>query len=294
MHIFPEGVMVIREQIIAILLALLCPFTIIPQNITGSTSAAGSNTSGKTGIFSWNYLLGKEDAALLTEHHITEVYQYVRSSYTDEEVADYLELMKEAGIEVYILDGEPEWCDKSHRDEMRMVLDKMDHYNALVPEDAGFKGAVFDVEPYLLSDWKSEGDQMIRWLRKNVEALKEERDVDISVCIPYFYDTHGYSEQLEKLIKACDGIMVMNYYRDQEIPHIETEAQYAATYGTRLVNLYELKAHGDSAGEDKISYHYEGLDKTYESIARIRQAYPDQHIDMGYHDIKYFKELVNN
>ncbi len=282
-----------EEKIIAILIALLCPFAVGTQSISEGLANMESNAFEKTGIFSWNYMPGKEDATLLTDHEITEVYQYFRSSYTDEEVADYLTMMKGSGIDVYILDGEPEWCSRDNRDDMRKVLERMDHYNTLVSEEAAIKGVVFDVEPYLLSNWKDDGDQKIRWLRKNIEALKEENDAIIYVCIPYFYDSNGYSEQLEKLVNACDGIFVMNYYRDQEIPHIETETGFAAMYNKRFVNLYELKPHGDNAAEDKVSYYYEGLDKVRKSIESIRSAYPDIRIDMGYHDIKYFKELIN-
>ena len=282
-----------EEKIIAILIALLCPFAMGTQSITEGLANMEGSAYERTGIFSWNYLPGKEDAALLADHDITEVYQYLRSSYTDEEVTEYLTMMKDFGIDVYILDGEPEWCSRDNRDDMRKVIEKMNYYNTLVPEEAAIKGAVFDVEPYLLDNWRDDGDQKIRWLRKNIEALKEEGDETIYVCIPYFYDTHGYTEQLEKLVNASDGIFVMNYYRNQEIPHIETEVGLAAAYGKRFVNLYELKVHGDNAGADKVSYYYEGLVKVRESIERIRAAYPDIRIDMGYHDIKYFKELVN-
>ncbi len=96
-----------EEKIIAILIALLCPFAVGTQSISEGLTNMESNSFEKTGIFSWNYLPGKEDAALLTDHEITEVYQYFRSSYTDEEVADYLTMMKGSGIDVYILDGEP-------------------------------------------------------------------------------------------------------------------------------------------------------------------------------------------
>ncbi len=77
------------------------------------------------GVFSWDHLPVVSDIRCMKENGITELYQYLRPEYSDEDITKFLDEMAEINIDVYILDGEPEWSYAENYQGMKNVLSRV-------------------------------------------------------------------------------------------------------------------------------------------------------------------------
>ena len=248
------------------------------------------------GVFSWDHLPNVKDVQCMKDNRITEIYQYLRPEYTDQEMVDFLNAMEEVGIEVYILDGEPEWSYESEYQGMRRVLERVRNLNSQIDKEARIKGIVFDVEPYVLDKWHNIPDQLLEEYTNNLihirqECAEDEDHLDICICIPYSYDIMGKDKALRKLLKESDQVFVLNYLKGMEVENIKREAALARYYAKRLVNVYELQPGLLSQTNNTITYYKDGLDAVTENYAQLMEAYPRHNIAIGYHTLEYLRVL---
>lgn len=248
------------------------------------------------GVFSWDHLPNIKDIQCMKDNNITEIYQYLRPEYTDQEMLDFLIAMNEVEIVVYILDGEPEWSYEAEYQGMRRVLERVRNLNSQVDENARIKGIVYDVEPYVLDKWHNIPDQLLEEYTNNVvnirqECASDEDHLDICVCIPFSYDNMGHDKAMRKLLKESDQIFVLNYLKGMEIDNIKREAALARYYNKRLVNVYELQPGLLSQTNNTITYYKDGLGAVTENYAELMDAYPNHNIAIAYHTLEYLRVL---
>lgn len=255
----------------------------------------------EAGLFSWKESAIEDYETLfanMKELGMVELYQYFSDDIEPEVIKEFLETASEKEIEVYLLTGEPEWALEEDAESLLEELQWAEEINELVEEDARLKGIMVDVEPYLLEEWDSDRDEVMRCY---VDAMKEtydcatEQDMEMLLCIPYFYGKMGCSEELETLIaEACDGVAVMNYYRDSEIAHIEEEALYAGKYEKEIITIYEMKEAGSHGLTPQNTYFELGFEAVKENFREVYEAYKKQNIRMAYHDYEAVKEISEN
>lgn len=238
----------------------------------------------KKSLFSWfSKELAHPEAvfSFLQRQGISAIYQHVTLDDTQETIARFIKHGRQANIKVFLLVGEANWAlepDGLHR-----------HIEQAVKWD----GIVVDVEPYLLKDFNKE--IMTAYVSAMRNAYQKARSLGVSfiLCIPYFYDSLGYTTELEVLIRdCCDGISVMNYYRGKEIPHLETEAKLCRLYQKTLETIYELQPPGKHALKDINTYYHLGLKKVNENVQSIINYYQKQEVKISYHEFVYFQELT--
>ena len=248
------------------------------------------------GVFSWDHLPNTKDIQCMKENRITEIYQYLRPEYTDQAMTGFLREMNEVGIEVYVLDGEPEWSYESEYQGMRRVLERTRNLNSMVLEEERIKGIVYDVEPYVLDKWHNTPDQLLEEYTNNVinikqECADDEDHLDICVCIPYSYDNMGHDKAMRNLLKSSDQVFVLNYLKGMEIENIKREAALARWYGKRMVNVYEIQPGLLSQTNNTITYYKDGLLAVTENYSELMDAYPDHNIAIAYHTLEYLRVL---
>ncbi len=248
------------------------------------------------GVFSWDHLPLVSDIRCMQDNGITELYQYLRPEYTDEEITKFLEEMAEINIDVYVLDGEPEWACADNYQGMQNVLQRVKHLNEIARPGTKIKGIVFDVEPYVLDTWHNIPKQLLDEYASNVIRVREESmdgglDILVYVCIPYSYDNMGHDRQLRTLIKESDGVMVMNYNKGNEIDNIKREAALARWYKKRMVNIYELQPGLLSQTNNSITYYNDGIEAVKENYSKLLNAYPSHDIALAYHTLDHLKIL---
>ncbi len=248
------------------------------------------------GVFSWDHLPLVSDIECMKDNCVTELYQYISPEYTDEEIKDFLEDMASIGVDVYILDGEPEWSYEENYGNMENVLLKVKSLNEELAEDEAIKGIVYDVEPYVLDKWHNIPKQLLEEYASNLRKIREsafdsEISLEILVCIPYSYDLMGHDKMLRSIIRESDGIMVMNYNKGGEIDNITREAALARYYEKRLVNVYELQPGLLSQTNNSITYYNDGIEAVEENYRELLDAYPNHNISIAYHTLDYLKVL---
>ena len=248
------------------------------------------------GVFSWDHLPNIKDIQCMKDNRITEIYQYLRPEYTDQEMLDFLRSMNEVEIEVYILDGEPEWSYEAEYQGMRRVLERVRNLNSQTDPEARIKGIVYDVEPYVLDKWHNTPDQLLEEYTNNImnirqECASDEDHLDICICIPYSYDNMGHDKAMRKLLKESDQVFVLNYLKGMEIENIKREAALARYYGKRMVNVYELQPGLLSQTNNTITYYKDGLEAVTENYAELMEAYPKHNIAIAYHTLEYLRVL---
>ncbi|MBO6197948.1 MAG: hypothetical protein J6O03_10735 [Butyrivibrio sp.] len=248
------------------------------------------------GVFSWDHLPNIKDVQCMQDNHISEIYQYLRPEYTDREMTDFLQAMNDVDIDVYILDGEPEWSYEAEYPGMRRVLERVRNLNSSVEPDARIKGIVYDVEPYVLDKWHNIPDQLLEEYTNNIISIKQECEadedyLDICICIPYSYDNMGHDRAMRKLLKESDQVFVLNYLKGMEIENIKREAALARYYSKRIVNVYELQPGLLSQTNNTITYYKDGIEAVTENYAELMKAYPDHNIAIAYHTLEYLRVL---
>ena len=248
------------------------------------------------GVFSWDHLPLVSDIECMKDNCITEIYQYISPENTDEEIKEFLEDMATIGVEVYVLDGEPEWSYAENYEDMENVLLRVRSLNEEVSDEAAIKGIVFDVEPYILDKWHNIPKQLLEEYASNLRKIKEasfdsDLSLDFLVCIPYSYDLMGHDKMLRSIIRESDGIMVMNYNKGGEIDNITREAALARYYEKRLVNVYELQPGLLSQTNNSITYYNDGVEAAMDNYRELLRAYPDHDISVAFHTLDYFKVL---
>ena len=248
------------------------------------------------GVFSWDHLPDEDDIQCLVSNHITEIYQYIKPEYTDEEIVSFLGRMSDNGIDVYILDGEPTWSYQENFRYAEAVIDRIAYINNYVSGRERILGVVYDIEPYVLDKWHSTPRLIMDEYIANMKALRdkiERRDynLEMCICVPYSFDLMGYEEHLYSLIESSDQVFVLNYNKANEIEDIRTEMEMSKGLGRRIVTVYELQPGLLSQTNNSVTYYKDGLGAIKTSYDNMLSAYEGNKLGIAYHTLNYLKVL---
>lgn len=278
-------------------MAGICIISII---LMSGCTQQSAKSAGK-GLFSWKKSAVLQERtqllAIMREQEINNLYQAFSSDLTQGEIKGFLAEAKKASVAVYWLGGSPEWALDNTGKEMCEAISKAIKIKRYAGQENSLKGVILDVEPYLLEEWEDGAqeaiiDSFLEGIRSAYELAKSNK-LEFLVCIPYYYDTKGLDRQLETLIRSsCDGIAVMNYYRDKERIHIQTEAEMTAKYHKKLISVYEFQPPGKHGLAEKNTYYNLGIKEAEKNFADLQSAYRDQGIAMGLHDYTAFKKAA--
>ena len=175
-----------------------------------------------------------------------------------------------ASYNIFILAGSPEWGVA----EMAKVVEEAEKLKA--------DGVVFDIE----SNYAT--------LAANLEELQDElqesnTDLPVYVCIPFWLDTQSGGEVLvERIIKATDGVFVMNYYRSDERAQAECEYSLAKAYGKATWTIYELQPVGMYDLKDYNTYHDLGIGAVEDNY---KEQFSGTEVGIAFHNLEMMKEL---
>ena len=283
-------------KVIKIVLIFLCTVSLY-----GCSSLKYKTLNYDKSIFSWDKLSVLEPKEnlfdVMEKYEIKTIYQSFSSELPEKKISKFLESCSEYNYQVYYLCGEPEDALIQNAEKMiedidnAAVIKEYDNNNVL-------KGILFDVEPYLLDEWEIKSDKIIQQFADNLQiAYKnaKENKLEMIVCIPYYYDTNGFSDFLEKLIKdRCDGIAIMNYYQENEYEHIKEEVELTKKYNKTCINIYEFQPSGKHDLIDENTYYEEGIEKAEENFNVLRNKLDSNNLVLGFHEYKAIKGLMEN
>jgi len=181
--------------------------------------------------------------------------------------------------DVYLLCGDP-------------MMDLNEMHAALKRGKQGFSGVIFDIEPYGREEWKPDGDnsKILADFAEQVQRAYQyakARDIEMLLCIPFWYDDTGYSDELELLVKNSDGICVMNYWRGKEWEHMEYEYELAGKYYKKLWSAYEFTKSDGKGILDQNTYAQNGIN---DALENFKNHFGHTQISPAFHqqDLRYF------
>ena len=204
-------------------------------------------------VFAWDGI-EKEDKELLVKYNINTILLDINHTDNIEYYSDYNILLLAGDVNYGV-------------DEMNETINKAKQLN--------INGVILDIE----NDYSQLAD--------NLEKINS--SIPLYVCIPYWLDTIDNGEEiLTRIVKACDGIYVANYLKENERSQIEKEIELCSNYNKQIVTIYELQQPGTYDLNEYNTYYNDGIEavnKNYEEM------FGDTTVGIAYHNLKMIKEL---
>ncbi|WP_055108305.1 hypothetical protein [Paenibacillus ihumii] len=181
------------------------------------------------------------------------------------------------GIRVHALNGAPNWALESNRSQLASFMKWIGDYQATAAEEEKFTGIHVDIEPYLLPEWKTDLNNVIKQWQSNVEFLVQESAklrLPIAADLPFWLDKYAASESKMSLsswmISQFDSVTLMSY-RDSAsavISLAQQELLEAEKLNKRIYTGVETKY---SSEGNQVTFYEEGYD-----YLNIQLLYLDQ------------------
>jgi len=254
--------------------------------------------SEKKALFSWSSeVISQEKEELFTVMREAKLNTLFQSISTTEDInyEEFLNYAKKQKITVYALTGSPEWALDEDGDSMIKRVEYIAKINEHLPDDTKIKGIVMDVEPYLMEGFKENKEEI---MKKFISAIAKtykitkKYNMELVVCIPYFYDHWNLESEIEEIVINSDIIAIMNYYREKEIEHMEYEAALSRKHSKEIMTIYELQEPGLYGLTERNSYYGMSIEKVYESFEEIQSYFSKQKVSIAFHEYEYLKELL--
>ena len=254
----------------------------------------------KKALFSWssNVITQEKEElfSVMKEAKLNTLFQSI-STTEDINYDEFLTSAKNQNIKIYALTGTPEWALSEDGESMIKRVEFIAKINEHLPDDTKIKGIVMDVEPYLLDGFEENRKEIMKKfisaISKTYEIAKK-YDLELVVCIPYYYDHWNLESELEEIVINSDTIAIMNYYREKEIEHMEYEAVLSRKHNKEVMTIYELQEPGLYGLTERNSYYGMSIENVYESFEEIKSYYSDQKVSVAFHEYEFLKELLEN
>ncbi|MGP4039717.1 hypothetical protein ACTWP4_07425 [Gracilibacillus sp. D59] len=295
-----------RVQWFTVLLMLIFLVPAIPTSVSAETTAGKDKA-----MWAWfpnqdiNTVAGrKEMIAFSKEKGINVIYLNIGERDSDpylethpEQYREFIRLAHANDIKVYALDGAAEWAKQENYKIpiSRMLNVFMYNHNSTGEEQ--FDGIQFDIEPYLLDEWDTDGRgqliqeylNVLKVLNHMADAYGKNHDFDFMAAIPFWFDGeryettyHGKTKPLsDHVMDIVSNVALMAYRdfaegRDSIIYHTEHEVEYANEIGAKAVIGVETQY---LEPYEKVSFFEEGETYMNNQLQIVDQIYFDQ---LGY------------
>ena len=273
---------------------------ILLLGISFTISSCANNIEPRS-LFSWsdNEVLdgSKELFITMKNVNLNTLYQNFSGKLTIKNIELFLTEAKKQHIRVSLLDGDPKWALNEDGDQMIRTINRVIEINKELNKEIRIKSIIFDIEPYLLKEWDEKNrEEIMNSFIKGIKAaykIANNNNLEVIICIPYFYDNMGLNKQLEEIIESgSDGVAIMNYMKSKEVGNISTEVEFADKYEKKVINIYELQAPGQHGLKDKNTYYKDGIESVEKSFKVILEQFSGKDISIAFHEYKALKDVL--
>jgi hypothetical protein len=301
------------RYIFIISLIILC----LSQKSSGQISETGEREHFEKSLWVWNTSeilsdssLREEFSSFLEEEKFTSIflqipeYKYFKTNKVPELISD----LSSINVKVYALDGNRDFALPEKHEEVIAVVDKIIQYNEESKPSEKFYGIQYDIEPYLLPEFKTDKQE---WILENyIELLKKISDrtnpagLTFNVAIPFWYDSpkiktvalDGIRKPvIEHIIDLTDNIAIMDYRTEAKgdngvIALAQNELTCASLKGKEVFIGLETK----SLSDDRLSFADLGLDKLLSVMEEAEKELKNHKSFGGFaiHSYKSYLQLV--
>ena len=229
-------------------------------------------------LYSWHLedILKQKERfyTVVEEYQIRTLYQDFSSEYLKQMDSSFIKEMKENGIEVYHLAGDPSWGRKNGFEKIKKEIDKVSQFND--NSEYHLTGLLLDIEPYVSEKEEkfasADFEVYVEEIKKAYAYIKG-RNLELRIAIPYWLDSIDMN-LLEELIKNTDGVSVMNYNIKKTSKNIENEVEIARKYKKHIDTIYEIEYDDEEyfTSRDEIVKDFQKI-KRENSLNSLKIAY---------------------
>ncbi len=230
----------------------------------------------------WSLVEGSQETLdFLAEKQVTKVYVQIDRDVSSEVYREFIRGATTRGIDVYALDGAPDWAAPKGYLQLRQLLGWVEQYQKASPAESDFKGIHLDVEPYLYSGWNTKRATVIKAYQsiiKEASVKANQLKIRMEADVPFWFDeikyknTYGNGLLSDWVQQQTDGITIMAY-RDSAAaitPLTLHELANGQKLGKPVVIGVET---GQTAEGDYLTFYQEGeafmnqeLNKVYNQV----------------------------
>jgi hypothetical protein len=141
----------------------------------------------------------------------------VDGSVRDQErLAGFVTAARRAGIAVAAVEGDPAMALDAGRAEALRRLGAIEAYQRRTPAEGRLAGLQYDIEPYLLPDWRVDAAGVMRGWAATVEALRASASTPLDMVLPFWLrdQPDAGAAILPALRRSADVVTVMAYRTD--------------------------------------------------------------------------------
>lgn len=147
----------------------------------------------------FNFLKRHGLSVILVQIHTDYSGAKARLMYT-EQLSALLQRASQEHVTIHALDGDPKYIDVASREKLADQIEAIDKFNSAQPTNARFVGIHYDIEPYLLPEWRKDWDSRLEVCQNYLTTLDvlahaaRAHGLEFSVDIPPWFAT---SDQLK-------------------------------------------------------------------------------------------------
>ncbi|WP_261944721.1 hypothetical protein [Paenibacillus melissococcoides] len=209
----------------------------------------------------------------------------------------------EAGIEMHAMGGHPGWALKDNAPRIRRLIDYVKKYNRAAEADERFHGIHLDIEPYVLPDWSSRKDEVLRQWTANmkmfVEETKRNSNLETSIDLAVWLDRTLLPDEPELsvsewMIRTMDHVSMMAFRNTADGSNgiaavVDDEMRMADRHGKPLIVTVEMK---QSPEGGHISFFEKGSAEMKKQLSLLPELLGDftAYIGNAVHAYDYWKE----
>lgn len=156
----------------------------------------------------------------LQQKYVSKVYVQIDRAVSSITYGNFIESARGAEIEVYALDGGPEWVSPEGDESLSKLNTWFSNHQQSQPFPRRFAGLKLDVEPYLYKEWDEQRATIIHRYQTVLTQAKQIADsskIPFEADLPFWFDqihyenSYGMGTLAEWAIALCDSITLMAY-----------------------------------------------------------------------------------
>ena len=211
-----------------------------------------------------------------------------------EETKKFISDLNNKGISILGLSGDVTWS-YSNTNAKSTFIDPIVSYNNEARDNEKIVGVVIDTEPAGTAEWQTNQSNALRsYVDTQIELYNYVTGKNLLCiqCIASWFDEVN-TEALEDLVRSgCDGISVMNYWKNSMIENIRTEVGYAKKYNKKIDSISGFGEPDAGNGGDNITFYNDGMDVAKTKYKEVEDEYKYNKLGMAYHDYNSLNKIL--
>lgn len=207
-----------KGYIFALLVIIMGLVVLIPY-LNKQPSAAETKS---TWLWNTDLIINQADdiVKFSKEQGVKIIFLQVGEKVAADQYRSFISKAKKEEIEVHALNGRPGWALHDHKGEADEFLNWVKDYNASSKPEEQFAGVQFDVEPYLLKQWKSSQKVVLQEWMGNMRSWSQsgkEAGLQVGAAVPFWLNGvnnpngSGNQPMSEWMISKLDYLAIMAY-----------------------------------------------------------------------------------